>query len=262
MDVSGERRFLSSPRFRRRLAKGGALLAVVGAGALVSVFFWNTADPVVYPPSNQAAQMYVPELPVDYPASEKRAVISVASRFVDTAVRRDHSERAFAIAGPGLRNGTTRRHWVDGDIPVVPYPVDDARWKFEYSTADEIGLQVLVFPTPAAADELRPMIFNMSLKAVGSGTKRHWLVDAWTPRGGSGGSGTVRKDQGSPFALGAAVESSATRLGAGWLVVPLVILILGALLLPLGVIGFERHRSRQAQRAYEASRLAQRQGLR
>lgn len=256
MDATGERRFLSSPRFRRRLAKGGVLLAVVGTGALVSVLFWNTADPVVYPPSNRAAQVYVPELPVDYPAAEKRAVISVASRFLATAVKRDHSERAFAIVGPALRNGTTRRHWVEGDIPVVPYPVDDARWKFEYSYADEIGLQVLVFPTAAAAAALRPMIFNMSLKAVGSGAKRRWLVDSWTPRGGSGGTGRVRKDQGSPFALGASAESSATRLGAGWLVFPLLLLIVGALILPLGVIGFERYRSRQAQRAYEASRLA------
>lgn len=255
MSTTGERRFLSSPRFRRRLAKGGVLLAVVGTGALVSVLFWNTADPVVYPPSNRAAQVYVPELPVDYPASEKRAVISVASRFLDTAVKRDHSERAFAIVGPGLRDGTTRRHWVEGDIPVVPYPVDDARWKFEYSTADEVGLQVLVFPTAAEAAALRPMIFNMSLKAVGHGAKRHWLVDSWTPRGG-GGSAAVRKDQGSPFALGAAAESSTTRLGTGWLVFPLLLLIVGALILPLGVIGFERYRSRQAQRAYEASRLA------
>ncbi len=254
MGTTGEGRFLSSPRFRRRLAKGGVLLAVVGTGALVSILFWNTADPVVYPPSHQAAQVYLPDLPVDYPASEKRAVISIASRFLDTAVRRNHSELAYELAGPGLRAGTTRRHWREGDIPVVPYPVDDARWKFDYSYADEIGLQVLVFPTAAAASDLRPMIFNMSLKAVGSGAKRHWLVDSWTPRGGSGGSGTVRKDQGSPFALGAAVESTTARLGAGWLVFPLLILIFGALILPLGVIGFERHRSRRAQRAYEASR--------
>ena len=253
-----ERRYLASPRFRRRLIKGGLLLAVVGAGALVSIFFWNTADPVETPLSNRPAQMYVPELPVIFAASERKQVIQIAARFVDTAVKREHSERAYELVGPNLRNGTTRKHWVEGDIPVVPYPVDDARWKFDYSYSDEIGLQVLVFPV--AASELRPMVFNMSLKAVGSGKARHWLVDSWTPRGGGGGrsSGAVNRSQGSPFDLGGTIaptERAGARLSSGWLLFPIVILIFGALLVPLAVVGLERARSRRAQRAYEAARL-------
>ncbi len=252
-----ERHYLASPRFRRRLVKGGLLLAVVGAGALVSIFFWNTAEPVVTPLSNRPAQVYVPQLPVTFAASERREVISIASRFVDTAVKREHSERAFELAGPNMRNGTTRKHWVQGDIPVVPYPVDDARWKFDYSYSDEIGLQVLVFPT--ATSDLRPMVFNMSLKAVGSGESRHWLVDSWVPRGGSGGRGTVRKTDGSSFELSAGAsgqsnDRTSSSLGSGWLIFPIVLLICGALLVPLTIVGLERWRSHRAQRAYEASR--------
>jgi len=253
-----ERHYLASPRFRRRLVRGGLLLAVVGAGALVSVFFWNTAEPVVTPLSNRPAQVYVPQLPVTFAPAERRQVISVASRFVDTAVKREHSERAYELVGPSLRNGTTRRHWVDGDIPVVPYPVDDARWKFDYSYADEIGLQVLVFPT--AASDLRPMVFNMSLKAVGSGERRHWLVESWVPRGGGGGRSSVRKSEGSSFDLSAGAtaqpyERSSSSLGSGWLILPILLLIFGALLVPLTIVGLERFRSRKAQRAYEASQI-------
>jgi hypothetical protein len=253
-----ERHGLASPRFRRRLVKGGSLLAVVGVGALISVFYWNTANPVETPLSNTPADVYVPNLPVTFAAAERRQVIKIAARFVDTAVRRDHTERAYELAGPSLRNGTTRRHWLDGDIPVVPYPVDDARWKFDYSYSDEIGLQVLVFPV--AASELRPMVFNMSLKAVGSGKARHWLVDSWTPRGGGGGrsSSSVNRTQGSPFDLGGTIaptEPTASRLGSGWLVFPIVLLIVGALLVPLSVVGLERFRSRRAQRAHDAARL-------
>ena len=258
MGRAEERHYLASPRFRRRLVKGGLLLAVVGAGALVSVFFWNTADSVETPLSNRPAQIYVPQLPVTFAADERRQVISVAARFVDTAVKRDHSERAYDLAGPNMRNGTTRKNWVQGDIPVVPYPVDDARWKFDYSYADEIGLQVLVFPT--ATSDLRPMVFNMSLRAIGSGESKQWLVDSWVPRGGSGGRSTARKTEGSPFDLSAGpaaqpYERSSSRLGSGWLIFPIVLLICGALFVPLTIVGLERWRSRKAQRAYEASRL-------
>ncbi|MDQ3102342.1 MAG: hypothetical protein M3Q53_00695 [Actinomycetota bacterium] len=258
MGAGEERRYLESPRFRRRLVRGGLLLAVVGAGALVSIFFWNTANPVETPLSNKPAQVYVPNLPVTFAPSERKQVIQIAARFVDTAVKRDHSERAFELVGPNLRNGTTRQHWLVGDIPVVPYPVDDARWKFDYSYANEIGLQVLVFPQ--AASELRPMIFNMSLKAVGSGESRHWLVDSWTPRGGGGGrSSSVKRNEGSPFDLGGSIvaptERAGTSLSSGWLLFPIVLLIFGALLVPLTVVGLERTRSRRAQRAYEASRI-------
>ena len=249
MGRAEERHHLASPRFRRRLIRGGLLLAVVGAGALVSVFFWNTAEPVETPLSNRPAQIYAPQLPVTFAASERRQVISIASRFVDTAVKREHSERAYELVGPSLRNGTTREHWVEGDIPVVPYPVDDARWKFDYSYADEIGLQVLVFPT--AASDLRPMVFNMSLKAVGAGGARRWLVESWTPRGGGGGRSTVRKSEGSPFDLSAGpaaqpFERTNSRLGSGWLIFPIVLLICGALLVPLAIVGLERWRSRKA----------------
>lgn len=251
-----ERRYLASPRFRRRLIRGGLLVAVVGAGALVSIVFWNTAEPFETPLSSKPAQIYVPQLPVTFAPSERKQVIQVASRFVATAVKRDHSERAYGLVGPNLRNGTTRKHWLEGDIPVVPYPVDDARWKFDYSYSDEIGLQVLVFPT--AASELRPMVFNMSLKAVGSGKSRHWLVDSWTPRGGGGSrSSAVSKTQGSPFDLGGTIapaEPAGVRLGSGWLMFPIVLLIFGALLVPLSVVVLERFRSRRAQRAYNASR--------
>ena len=189
---------LASPRFRRRALKGGLLLAVVAAGALVSIFFWNTAT-VVETPLHGRADLYVPPIPVKMAAAERRQVIATAARFVETAVKRDHAERAYELVGPNLRNGTTLAHWREGDIPVVPYPVDDARWKFDYSYADEIGLQVAVFPE--AGESVRPMVFNMSLRAVGAGAKRHWLVDSWSPSGGGGGGPRPSRTDGSPFRI-------------------------------------------------------------
>ena len=242
---------LSSPRFRRRVLRVGILLAVAVAAALVSILFWNTAD-VVETPLHGKADLYVPPIPVEMAPAERRAVIATAALFVETAVRRDHAERAYELVGPNLRGTTTRDQWRRGDdIPVVPYPVDDARWKFDYSYADEIGLQVAVFPSPGAT--LRPAVFNLSLRSVGRGAKRRWLVDSWSPRGG-GGSARPSRSEGSPFRVDLAPPASAsTSLGAVWLLVPAGLIAL-ALLVPAVLLVLERVRARRAQRAYEASR--------
>ena len=242
---------LASPRFRRRAFKGGILLAVVGAGAFVSIFYWNTA-PVVETPRHGQADLYVPPIPVKMAAAERREVIATAARFVETAVKRDHAERAYELVGPNLRNGTTLAHWRDGDIPVIPYPVDDARWKFDYSYTDEIGLQVAVFPE--AGEEVRPMVFNMSLRAVGAGSKRHWLVDSWSPRGGGGGAPHARAPPTAPR-FGSTCSTRCPRrrgLSAAWLLVPAGLIAL-ALIVPALLFAIERFRSRRAQRAYERS---------
>ncbi len=242
---------LSSPRFRRRALKVGLLLAVVVAAALVSIFFWNTAT-IVETPLHGKADVYVPPIPIEMAPAERRAVIATAALFVETAVRRDHAERAYELVGPNLRGATTRAEWRDGDIPVVPYPVDDARWKFDYAYANEIGLQVAVFPRPGAT--VRPAVFNLSLRSVGSGSKRRWLVDSWSPRGGGGGGSRPNRSDGSPFRIDLAPPPSAsTSLGAVWLLVPAGLIAL-ALLVPATLVVVERVRSRRAQRAYDVSR--------
>lgn len=240
---------LSSPRFRRRLVKAGLLTAVVGAGALVSILFWNTAT-VVETPLHGRADLYVPPIPVQMAAAERREVIATAARFVRAAVRRDHAERAYELAAPGLRAGTTRAEWQGGDIPVVPYPVADARWRFDYSYEDEIGLQVAVFPEPGAS--VPPAVFTMSLRAVGDGAARRWLVESWAPRGG-GGSRPSRAE-GSPFGVALRPPPQAsTSLGPAWLLVPAGLIAL-ALLVPAGLLVIDRLRSRRAQRAYDSNR--------
>ena len=225
------------------------MLAVVGAGALVSVLYWNTAT-IVETPLHGRADLYVPPTPVELAAAERREVIATAARFVETAVKRNHAERAYELAGPNLRNGTTLAHWRDGDIPVVPYPVDDARWKFDYSYADEIGLEVAVFPEPGEA--VRPMVFNMSLHAVGAGATRHWLVDSWSPHGGGGSRPRPSRTDGSSFRIAPPPASASTSLGAAWLLVPAGLIAL-ALIVPATLLVVERARSRRAQRAYDRS---------
>jgi hypothetical protein len=230
--------------------RGAILGSVVAAGVVVSILFWNTANPPPSHFSNEPAQIFQAPRPVEFAARERRELIAVAARFLDTAVKREHTEIAYDLVSASLRAGTTRRQWVDGEIPVVPYPVDSARWKFDYSFADEVGLQVLVFPETTS--EFRPMVFNMSLRAVSDGSGRRWLIDSWTPKSGA----PVRsRSEGSQFPnLAADGEGYSARLGAGWLLFPVLLLLTGALVVPLGILVLGRQRSRRAQRAYDASR--------
>ncbi len=240
---------LASPRFRRRALKLGILSAAVVGAVLVFAFFRNTS-PLVETQPRGRAELYVPPLPVELAPAERRAVIATAARFVDTAVRRDHAERAYDLAGPSLRGGTSRADWRGGDIPVVPYPVEDARWKFDYAYRDEIGLQVAVFPPAGAA--VRPLVFDLSLRAFGTGDARRWLVEAWSPRG-AGGSRPSRAE-GSPFRIDlASTAPTSPRLGAGWLLVPAAVLAFALLLVPVAIAVAIRVRARRAERAYQNS---------
>ena len=240
---------LASPRFRRRALRIGLVAAAAAGAALVFVFFGNTS-PLVESPLRGRAEMYVPPLPVELAPAERRAVIATAAAFVDTAVRREHAERAYDLAGPSLRGGTSRADWRGGDIPVVPYPVEDARWKFDYAYADEIGLQVAVFP-PAGAS-VRPLVFDLSLRAFGTGDARRWLVEAWSPRG-AGGSRPSR-GVGSPFRIVLTSPApSSPRRGAAWLLVPAAVLACALLLVPVAIAVVARVRARRAERAYQNS---------
>jgi hypothetical protein len=187
------RRRLASPRFRRRALRLGLAATAVAAAALVVVFFRNTS-PLVESPLRGGGDVYVAPLPVALTEAERRVVLATAARFLATAVRREHPERAYELAGPALRGGTSPSDWRRGDIPVVPYPVEEARWQVDYAYADEVGLQVAVFPEPGST--LRPLVFDMSLRRRG-GDARRWLVDAWSPHGGGGSASRPSRSSGS-----------------------------------------------------------------
>jgi hypothetical protein len=237
---------LSSPRFRRRLAWSGVLLATIATGAVISVLFWNTADSKETFSGGEAS-MYVAPTARTLSARDRRELIDVARKFLTTAVTREDPEGAFEIVGPGLKGGTTRRNWSDGEIPVVPYPVDEARWKFDYSLAHEVGLQVLVFPRPG--EKLRPALFMMALVPVNDGGDRRWLVDSWVPRGGSPNEVADQMTGGNAAIPGFAEPPKPVRarLGAEWLLVPFGVLVLALLGIPATVIIRDRRATRRAR---------------
>lgn len=243
---------LSSPRLRRRLLKLAGLAAVAGVAATISILFWNTG--VKVQPSvteSGPAVVFAPQQSVRLSERDHAAAISAAAHFVDTAVQRVRLDEAWELAGPQMRQGMTREEWRKGNIPVVPYPVDAARWKLDYSYADEVGLQVYVLPK--RGQELRPMVFMMSLTAVGKGDERRWLVDSWTPAGGGMGATPPGRPSGSePLQT---IKPPQAPLGTLWLFVP-VLLLGGLLAIPIALGLRTRRRNRLAGAAHRTSHEA------
>jgi hypothetical protein len=206
-------------------------------------------------PSGGQARVYKAPKPVELTREQRARVLATAANFVTHAVARRRVEEAYDLAAPSLRGGMTRAQWRSGTIPVVPFPVEQARWKLEFSDEDAVGLQVLLLPT--AASGLRPELFNMELAATGRGADQRFLVTSWSPSGlAQAGAPTAASPSvgagGVPNIRGSLEGQGQARLGSRWLLAPLALLAL----VPLVVIGFFARawlRGRRAEAEYAAS---------
>jgi hypothetical protein len=238
-----------SRRARRRLAWAAVIGGLAATLAVTGALFWNTAD-TRETFSGGEAQVFTAPVPHKLTKAERASIVGVAQLFLETAVARDHPERAYEIVGPMLRGGMTKKQWVTGDIPVVPYPVDSARWKVEYSNEDSVGLLVMMFPAPGAPE--RPVVFSMSVVPAPSGDGSRWLVAGWSPKGS--GPSTIasgRRTPGEALAELAEQKRVSTQASTLWLLVPVVLLFL-VFLLPLGFLVRERRIERRMRRRLTA----------
>ena len=243
---------LRSPRWRRRLGWSLGALAVVGGVTAIALLYPNRAERASEEAlGREQAKIYTPPKHIELTREQRAHLLATAANFVTHAVARHGVEQAYDLTAPSLRGGLTRSQWRSGEIPVVPFPVKEARWKLEFSDEDAIGLQVLLFPR--ARSGLKPELFNMELAARGNGER--FLVTSWSPSGvassptpaqGSVGVGGVPN-------LGDSFDGQAqARLGSHWLLAPLVLFAL----VPLVVIGFFTRgwlRGRRAAAEYATS---------
>jgi hypothetical protein len=161
---------------------------ILGIAGLVLLAGVVTAG-VVFLPNRNAAPQTVSTVPAQIPKTEKAAPLSsearlVAGRFVLTAVARRNLAEAYDLVGPNLRGGLTRKEWLTGNIPVVPYPIQSLRlapFKIDYSHKSDALIEIALLPKKGAG--VKSQIFYLTLKKVGSGAKSHWVVDGWVPKG-------------------------------------------------------------------------------
>ena len=222
---------------------------------VVGVKWPNTGERTPDTFSGGEAYVYHEPKATELTRADRARALATAANFVTHAVARRKVELAYDLAAPSLRAGISRAEWRQEDIPVVPFPVQEARWKIEYSYDDALGLQVLLLPTPKS--RLRPTVFAMELTPIGRGKDHKWLVSSWAPTGMTGGGAPAGPQTGAGGVpnLGATLSGGEARLDTRWLFAPIALLAL----VPLVVGGFYVRgwrRGRRAEAAYHTRRAA------
>jgi len=189
----------------KRLLSSNVLLnvAVLCAGALlvVGVAAYISSRPDPSPATNTETfgrDFELPEETTAFTASDlPKGVRKVAGEFILAAAGREDLAKAWKLTHPELRAqcGCTYKQWLTGDIPVQYYPSRDistAAFEVDDVTQREVWLRVLLLPKETA--NVKPQVFDIGLKASGTGAGRIWRVSYWnanvnivvptTPQGG------------------------------------------------------------------------------
>ena len=122
--------FLSSPRRRRRLAWGSGIVSFVG-GVVAVALLWPDVERTPETMSNEPAVVVTTPRNVVLTKEARAATIDAANVFLETAVKRDHPERAWDVVHPTLREGYTKASAINfaeglkGNLLIVHGSGDD-----------------------------------------------------------------------------------------------------------------------------------------
>jgi hypothetical protein len=249
-------KLLASPRMRRRLGWLATALLFAGCIGLLVVLLPGRSNTPDEPTA--AAGGYLPPQPerkVTRSRGELNAPLTVAAKFVETAVARKHVGKSWDILSPTYdgKSGYTRQSWAKGDIPVQSFPVDRAKWDLDHSFKNEVGLLVALFPPRGS--NYQAAVFKIDLRAFGRGKHRRWLVDYFGPAGmgninveGRGTAAPTNPATGLPN-LDPKLKGGSGRLDRRWIIVPIGILGL-AVLIPIALAVTNVIRVRRAERDF------------
>lgn len=200
------------------------------------------------PVDTRPAQTVERDIPAPFTKQVRGEVLTIASRFVATAVERKRLDESWKLVHPELKQGYTLAEWRKGEIPVVPYPVAGAKWDLQYSFTDTIGLYVLLYPREG--EKVLPTTFMLELKNVGDARHHRWLVSSWVPSPGAAESAVARRSASNRLAIPQSGSFDQGKLNPLWLIVP----IAGTFGLLMTLLGFfilrSWQRNRRAMRAY------------
>jgi hypothetical protein len=244
------RRLLSSPRRRRRLAWGVALLVAAGIASLIGISYPNTGEKEVFTPGKpKVTHEEPPATPL--PKRDLAETQRILSKFVVSAVYRRHVERSYDLVTPAVRGGLSRKEWRTGEIPVPPFPANAvalARSKLVYSHRSVARYDVVLYTKPNA--QLLPLLYSIELTRAGP--RGRWLVDYAMPLGG--GISTRPTPYRATPAEALPDETGRGVLPLSWVFVPLGILSLIVIVpIVLGARGWLT--KRRAEREYPARPL-------
>ena len=264
---------LHSYRWRRRLIFIAIACGVAGPLIWLAVRYSNPGNP--FNANGPTVPDYVQPKNAPFTPVEQHAVHNVLKRFISAAVVRNDPRQAWAIAGPTLKEGVSRKEWDKGNIPVVPYPAADrgwGNWSFvEYSQREaqtrHVELEVYLFPKPGSGWSAMSADVEVIRNKNGP-----WLVDYWMPKRFHGPPAVAKKTKAktqskenvkklrhrhevkkkAPKTVIAEPAPDAPKARGAWWALPLGLLGL-AIILPLSIGGVIWYRNRKAERDYFSS---------
>ena len=167
------------------------------------------------------------------PQPELGQIRTLLRTFIPAAIGRDHPGRAWALAAPKMRTGSTRADWRQGNLPVFPYPVSMSGFGMRPITVapDDVTFDLMVHPK--AGSNAGVEVFTTEVQRIGG----KWKVASMAAEAqfaGSGGPATITAQP--DFAPHAQGISHHQNLSAGWALVPLLVLGLPLLAAPFAIV--------------------------
>jgi hypothetical protein len=250
----------SSPRVRRRLLRLGIALAVAGTIVTIAVLVRGPKGPSSAPAKNAPRAQLVTQSTHVSPG-DRRAIDTTLDRFLPAALDRTSAAKAWRLAGPELKAGSTLREWRHGTSPIPYYPARGNTFH-DWTTVDAgpgyVQFNILVHPKKGA--QASSWVFSGEMVKRGS----RWLVNrlytiAVMTRPTKSGQHEVGP---ADFAAGPAPQggqgvapppTGQSALGKTWLFAAGGAVLL-ALLFPFGFGLVSVIRSRRSRLAYTRSR--------
>jgi hypothetical protein len=160
---------------------------VLALGVITFLQVLNSPDKEAAPARNNVNAQVAKEPRTVVPDPKARRLVS---QFLNTAVDRDGSEAvarrkldaAWKISGPNIRGGLTKKEWLTGNIPVVPYDVSSvqrAPVRLDWSYPSEASFAVMLLPKDGSPE--KPQTFFITVKKFGKGANARWMVDYFAP---------------------------------------------------------------------------------
>ena len=159
------------------------LLPVLGAGLLIAglvVFLINRGNQIgARDKANDvaAAKSYKAPLKNKTAPLEKSARI-VAGKFILDAVQRKNLAEAWTLVGPEFKQGMTKKEWMTGNIPVIPFTHQLASAPMKIDISHKRYALLVVALLPKSGNKANGGFFFLELRKIGP----KWRVTSWVPR--------------------------------------------------------------------------------
>jgi hypothetical protein len=153
--------------------------------------------------------------------------------FIPAAIGRHHPGRAWALAAPQMRIGSTQADWRQGNLPVFPYPVSMTGFGIRPIAVEpgDVTFDLMVHPKKGSTAGVE--VYTTKVQKIGG----KWRVASMAAEAAFAGSGSPATIMAQPdYAPHAQGITTHRNLSAGWALVPLLVIGLPLIAAPFALL--------------------------